>query len=443
MIGSDASLLQLRAPRALDAEVRPPGSKSLTNRALLLAALARGRTRLSGLLIADDTRRMRTCLERLGVSILEADPTTLEVDGCAGVFAPPTGNGPLFAGSAGTVARFLTAVLAAKPGGTTHAIELDASPQMRARPMGQLLDALREQGADIRCLGSEGHLPIAIGSSSSLRGGEVAFSRPASSQIVSAMLLAAGLSEKPTHVILREGTPARPYVDMTIRVLEHFGGRARWEGSEGIAVEPRALTARDYAVEPDASSASYFLALAAIHGGEVAIRDLGSRSLQGDAAFYRVLQRMGADVEQTETTTRIRGSGRLRGVEVDMGEMPDMTLTLAVAALFADGSTTIRGVEVLRHHETDRLAAVTCELRKLGAVVEERADGLRIEPPSAGLKPGISIDTYDDHRMAMAFAMVGDVAICNPGCVAKTFPDYFAELGRLGMLAAGPDRVGP
>jgi 3-phosphoshikimate 1-carboxyvinyltransferase len=443
MKGNDASLLQLKAPSALDGEVCPPGSKSLTNRALLLAALARGRTRLSGLLIADDTRRMRTCLERLGVSILERGPTTLEVDGCGGAFARPTGDGPLFAGSAGTVARFLTAVLAAQPAGTREAVELDASSQMRARPMGQLLDALRERGANIRCLGAEGYLPIAIGPNSSLCGGEVTFSRPASSQIVSAMLLAASLSEKPTRVILREGTPARPYVDMTIRVLEHFGGCVGWEGADVIVVEPRALMARDYAVEPDASSASYFLGLAAIHGGEVVIRGLGSHSLQGDAGFYRVLERMGADVEQTETITRVRGCGRLRGVEVDMGEMPDMTLTLAVAALFAAGSTKIRGVEVLRHHETDRLAAATCELRKLGATVEERADGLWIDPPNAGLKLGVSIDSYDDHRMAMAFSMVGNVAIRDPGCVAKTFPDYFEQLERFGMVATAPDRVDP
>jgi 3-phosphoshikimate 1-carboxyvinyltransferase len=443
MTGYDTSLLQLKAPTALDVEVCPPGSKSLTNRALLLAALAQGRTRLSGLLIADDTRSMRTCLERLGVSVLETDPTTLEVAGCAGAFAPPTGDGPLFAGSAGTIARFLTAVLAAKPGATREAVELDASAQMRARPMGQLLDALREQGADIRCLGAEGQLPIAIGPDSSLRGGELAISRPASSQIVSALLLAAALSEKPTRVILREGTPARPYVDMTIRVLEHFGGCVRWESAEVITVEPRGLMARDYVVEPDASSASYFLGLAAIHGGEVTIRDLGSHSLQGDAGFCRVLERMGANVEQTEKITRVRGSGRLRGVEVDLGEMPDMALTLAVAALFAEGSTAIRGVEVLRHHETDRLAAATRELRKLGATVKERADGLLIEPPIAELKPGISIDTYDDHRMAMAFSMVGDVAIRDPDCVAKTFPDYFGELERLGMLAITPDRVDP
>jgi len=442
MTGIDASSLQLKAPPALDAQVRPPGSKSLANRALLLAGLARGRSRLSGMLVADDTRNMRICLERLGVSVLELDPTTYEVSGRAGVFAPPSGEGALSAGSAGTVARFLCAVLAAKPGNCAEALELDGSEQMRARPMGQLLDALRGQGAEIRCLGTEGHLPVAIGPDSSLRGGEVAFSRPASSQIVSAMLLAAALSEEPTRVILREGTPARPYVDMTIRVLEHFGGCARWESQQVLAVEPRALSARDYAVEPDASSASYFLGLAAIHGGQVVVQGLGSESLQGDAAFYRVLERMGAEVEQSAALTRVRGRGRLRGIDIDMAEMPDMTLTLAVAALFAEGRTAIRGVEVLRHHESDRLAAATRELRKLGATVEERADGLLIEPPKAGLKRGVSIDTYDDHRMAMAFSMVGDVAIRNPGCVAKTFPDYFDELGRLGMLAGAADRGG-
>ena len=444
MEGNDASLLQLKAPSALDGEVCPPGSKSLTNRALLLAALARGRTRLSGLLIADDTRRMRTCLERLGVSILERGPTTLEVDGCGGAFARPTGDGPLFAGSAGTVARFLTAALAAQPAGTREAVELDASSQMRARPMGQLLDALRERGANIRCLGAEGYLPIAIGPQlvTSRRRGDV-FRAPLRHKSSLRCYWPPAFPKKPTRVILREGTPARPYVDMTIRVLEHFGGCVGWEGADVIVVEPRALMAQDYAVEPDASSASYFLGLAAIHGGEVVIRGLGSHSLQGDAGFYRVLERMGADVEQTETITRVRGCGRLRGVEVDMGEMPDMTLTLAVAALFAAGSTKIRGVEVLRHHETDRLAAATCELRKLGATVEERADGLRIDPPNAGLKLGVSIDSYDDHRMAMAFSMVGNVAIRDPGCVAKTFPDYFEQLERFGMVATAPDRVDP
>jgi 3-phosphoshikimate 1-carboxyvinyltransferase len=220
---------------------------------------------------------------------------------------------------------------------------------------------------------------------------------------------------------------------MTIRVLEHFGGCARWDGEDTIVIEPRPLIARDYAVEPDASSASYFLTLAAIHGGTVQIPGLGTDSLQGDAQFCQVLSRMGAKVDQAETSTRVSSGGRLQGIDIDLSSMPDMSLTLAVAAVFATGTTTIGGVEVLRHHETDRLAAAARELRKLGAAVDERPDGLRIDPPESGVNVGVEIDTYEDHRMAMAFSMIGDVVIRNPACVAKTFPGYFEVLGGLGM----------
>ncbi|MGE4606701.1 MAG: 3-phosphoshikimate 1-carboxyvinyltransferase [Myxococcota bacterium] len=428
--------VRLRRPPKLNEWLQPPGSKSLTNRALLLAALARGRCRLRGVLVAEDSRRMRSCLERLGVWVIEVDESTFDVEGRCGTFAAPSGSGPLFAGSAGTVGRFLTAVLAAAPGNTDTAIEVDAAPQMRERPMGQLLDALRQQGAGIRCLGEDGRLPVEISAGSQLRGGEVVFSRPASSQLISAMVLAANFSQQPTRLVLREGTPSRPYVDMTLRVLEHFGGCARWdaENENEIAIEPRVLAAREYLVEPDASSASYFLGLAAIHGGDVAIAGLGTGSAQGDTRFCEVLERMGASVDQTSESTRVRGVGRLAGIDINLTDMPDMSLTLAVAALFAEGPTTIRGVEILRHHETDRLAAAAAELRKLGATVEELTDGFHIEPPPNGPKSGVGIDTYDDHRMAMAFSMVGDVEIRNPGCVAKTFPGYFDRLAKLGMV---------
>jgi 3-phosphoshikimate 1-carboxyvinyltransferase len=432
---SVTAAVRLTRPPALDAEVRPPGSKSLTNRALLLAALARGRTRLTGLLVAEDSRRMRACLERLGVWVLDVDATSFDVEGRAGTFAAPSGAGPLFAGAAGTVSRFLTAALAARPGNSPDPIEVDAAPQMRERPMGQLLDALRHQGAVIHCLGEDGHLPVSIEPVSVLGGGEIRLERPASSQLVSALVIAGTLAQGTTRISLSEGTPARPYVDMTIRVLQHFGGRADWEDEDVIAIEPGLLVARDYAIEPDASSASYFLALAAIHGGSVRIPGLGAASVQGDAGFCRVLESMGARVEQSENSTTLATQGRLRGVDVDLADMPDMSLTLAVSALFAEGPTTIRGVEVLRHHETDRLDAATTELRKLGAEVEQREDGWRITPPPSGPKAGVAIDTYDDHRMAMAFSLVGDVEIRGPGCVAKTFPCYFEELERLGMVA--------
>lgn len=423
--------LFLSKPPPLDAEVRPPGSKSLSNRALLLAGLARGRTELTGLLDAEDTSHMRTCLERLGVSVLEHAATHFEVEGRAGTFAPIANDAPLFAGSAGTVARFLTAVLAAAPGNQEGPIAIDASAQMRARPMAQLLDALSEQGAKLACLGEAGHLPVEVAAHSSLRGGLVSFARPASSQLVSALVLAGNFARAPLRIVLREGTPARPYVDMTLRLLAHFGGRAQWEGSDAIAIEPTRLVAHDYDVEPDASSASYFLTMAAIHGGRVRIPGLGSASAQGDAAFFRVLERMGARVQQTGDATQVDGQGALVGIDVDLSDMPDMALTLAVAALFAKGATTIRGVEILRHHETDRLAAAVTELRKLGARVDERDDGLHIEPPAEGLRRAVAIDTYEDHRMAMAFGMVGDVEIRDPGCVAKTFPSYFDELAKL------------
>lgn len=431
---SRVSAIRLSPPTALDAEVRPPGSKSLSNRALLLAGVASGTTRVSGVLLADDTRSMRSCLERLGVRFADDpnDPTTLSVTS-TGCFETPSDPAPLFAGAAGTVARFLTAVLAAKPPTAGSDLVLDAAEQMRRRPMEQLLDALRAQGAELRCVGEEGHLPVAIAPSSALRGGEIVLDRPASSQLVSALVLAASLAHGPTRIELREGTPARPYVDMTLRVLEHFGGNARWlaDAPDTLSIEPSHLTARDYAVEPDASSASYFLALAAIHGGRVRIPGLGRGSVQGDAQFFRILERMGARVSQSDSQTIAAGEGGLVGADLDLTDMPDMALTAAVVALYAQGRTTIRGVEVLRHHETDRLAAGSRELRKLGARVEERDDGFTIEPPAGGPLAGVSIETYDDHRMAMAFSLVGAVTICDPACVEKTFPSYFEVLSTL------------
>jgi 3-phosphoshikimate 1-carboxyvinyltransferase len=416
----------------LDLSARPPGSKSISNRALLLAAVADGRSILRGMLDAEDTQVMRACLGQLGVRV-ETNGDAWTVDGLGEQFgASIDGPAPLFVATAGTAARFLTATIAATAG---PAVQIDGSPRMRQRPMAQLLGALQREGIAFEFQASEGFLPFRIPArGQAWAGGTLSLSRPDSSQFVSALVFAATRASRPARIELTQGTPARPYVEMTLAMVEQFGGRAGWEATDVIRVEPAPLLGRDYTVEPDASAASYFLALAAIHGGRVVIPTLGAESLQGDAGFCRVLERMGARVEQGAKETSLENAP-LHGIEVDLSDMPDMTLTAAVVSLFAQGPTRIRGVEILRHHESDRLAAGATELRKLGAEVEELEDGLAIVPPPSGPARGVAIDTYDDHRMAMAFATVGDVVINDPACVGKTFPGYFERLAALGMIA--------
>ncbi len=428
---SMASCIELRRPHDLDWTLPVPGSKSITNRALLFAALASDESVLTGWLDADDTRHMRHALQELGVVTRENDGA-LHVAGAGGRFETSESEVELYVGTAGTVARLLLAAVAASP----VRARLDGTPRMRERPMAMLLEGLVGQGVELEHLGEPGFLPVRLGPATQpLPGGEVRLSRPASSQFVSGLVVAAALAEAPTRIVLEQGTPARPYVDMTLSCLRSFGGRARWDG-DTIVVTPAALRGREYEIEPDASAASYPLTLAAIHGGRASVA-LGSDSMQGDARFAAVLGRLGAHVSQSATRTRVVGGSPLRGGTFDLTDMPDMTLTLAVAALFADGPTDIHGVEILRHHESDRLAVAATELRKLGATVEERPDGLHIEPPSTGPRPGVEIDTYDDHRVAMAFAMVGDVRIRDPQCVGKTYPEYFNHLDQAGMVA-GP-----
>lgn len=417
-------------PGPVAATLTPPGSKSLTNRALILAALARGTSVLRGCLDSEDTRAMLGAVARFGLAHSLADAnTTVTLAGNGGplraIDDPFT---PIDVATAGTAARFLTAVLAASP----LICRVDGSARMRERPMEGLLQALREQGADIRGLGqSDESLPVEI-HGASLRGGDIRLQRPPSSQFISALVLAAALAARPTRIILERGTPARPYVDMTLDVLNKFGGAARWSDADEISIEPTELHAITYAVEPDASAASYLLALPAIYGGSVTIADIGSDSVQGDADFCTVLDRMGAHVLRTPDHTTVTGTGGLRGVYLDLSAMPDMTLTAAVLALHARGRTMISGVDILRHHESDRLAAAATELRKLGAEVTELTDGLVIDPPTAPNK-NVAIDTYLDHRMAMAFSLAGHVEIRDPACVGKTYPDFFAVLAKLGM----------
>ena len=425
---SSPSAITLRPPQPLDLRAKIPGSKSLTNRVLLLAALAEGRSEIAGWLDAEDTRLMLAALRELGVAITGDVDTPLSI---TGGFAPTRDPVAIDVGTAGTVARFLLAVLAGSPG----RYELDGSARMRERPMDTLVAALRDRGARITARGQPDALPLAI-EGTRLHGGEIRLARPASSQFVSGLVFAALLADAPTRIVLEQGTPARPYVDMTLATIAAFGGHAAWRGEDAIEVTPTTLAARHHVVEPDASAASYFLAMAAIWGGRCRIDALGRTSLQGDAAFAHVLAKMGAKVEQDDDATVVEGTGELRGGTFDLADMPDMTLTLATVALFAKGPTRIEGVGILRHHESDRLAAVATELRKLGANVQVEDDAIVVHPPSAGPERGVAVDTWSDHRMAMALSLVGDVVILAPGVVAKTFPAYFNQLDDLGMVVA-------
>lgn len=423
--------IRVRPPSGpLHALLTPPGSKSLTNRALILAAMSHGTSTLHGCLDSEDTQVMRAALRRCGLRVdADADATLVVVEGAGGPLRGVDDPArPIDVATAGTAARFLTAVLAASP----LACVVDGSARMRERPMEGLLHALRAQGAGIRCLGADDLLPAEV-RGARLRGGELRLPRPPSSQFISALLIAAPLAQTATRIVLEQGTPARPYVDMTLACLRDFGADARWLERDVLEVSPAALRARDYLVEPDASAATYLLALPAIYGGEVRVPGLGAASLQGDARFHEVLERMGAAVEQGPDYTLVRGTGALHGADLDLADMPDTTLTAAALALHAAGPTRIRGVEVLRHHESDRIAAGAAELRKLGAEVVEHEDGLDITPP-ARPREGAAIDTYKDHRMAMAFSLAGRVTIRDPACVAKTFPRYFEVLADLGMI---------
>ncbi len=424
--------LPLHPPTApLDARVQPPGSKSITNRALLCAALATGRSTLTGALVADDTLAMRGVLAGLGVAVaVQDDGTTLVVEGCGGRPAPAAQ--PLNGNSAGTVARFLPPLLTLGSGTYT----LDGSEQMRARPLGAGIEALRALGASVEDAGSPGHLPIAVtGAAGKLRD-RVSLRADVSSQYTSGLLLSAPCFEHGLVVDVEGEVVSRPYLDMTVAVMEAFGARVVVEGTRWT-VHPGGYVAADYLIEPDASAASYFFAAAAISGGRVVVPGLGTRSLQGDLGFVRVLARMGCEVDVRAEETEVRG-GALTGVEVDMRHLSDTAQTLAVVAPFASGPTRITGIGFIRKKESDRVGAVATELRRAGIEVEEEPDGLLVHP---GVPQAARVATYEDHRMAMSFALLAlrteGIEIEDPGCVAKTYPGYFADLERVTGVRSG------
>ncbi len=415
--------------RRIDAVDRPvagtvvvPGSKSITNRALLCAALADGVSGLTGALVAEDATAMIEAVTALGASVEVRDGgRTLSVAGNGGRL--PHDAIALYANQAATVGRFITAVAAAG----TAAVTIDADPQLRARPIAPLFDALRELGAQVR--DTRGFLPVTV--IGPARGGSVTVPAGISSQFISALLLAGPLFGKGVQVQLEGTQVSTGYIALTAAVMRKFGvAPALYPAA--CAVAPGAYQAADYSIEPDASAGSYFWAAAAMTGGSVRIDNIGKASHQADLRLVRILEMMGAEVEMTASSTEVRGVGPLEGVDVDMSDCSDMVPTLAVVAAAARTPTTIRGVAFIRKKETDRVAVSARELRRCGVTVEEFEDGLTIYP---GPRKGAVIDPAGDHRMAMAFAVLGLVtpgmSIDDPGCVGKTFPDFWDVLDRL------------
>ena len=432
---SDVAIAPVREP--FRATLTPPGSKSLTNRALVLAALADGLCEVSNVLVADDTEVMLASLDRLRVPLdIDRDAGTVRVRGRGGRIE--TDAAELFCGNSGTTIRFLTALCALGHGRFT----LDGVPRMRQRPMGTLTTVLRSLGARVtHPAGAEGFPPVRI-EADGLAGGTVHYGSEVSSQYLSAILMVAPYARTEIHVELARVQTSWPYVAMTMQLMARFGVTPRLltdpcttEPTE-IVVPRGRYTPTRYRVEPDASSASYFLAAAAIMpGAGVTIDGLGATSLQGDVRFADVLRRMGAVVTLGPDTVSVTGTAALAGVDVDLAGMPDMAQTLAVVALFARGSTRMRGLHTLRVKETDRIAALSTELKKLGAAVAVADDTVTVTPPEPRTLAGACIDTYDDHRMAMSFALAGTrvpgVTIRDAQCVSKTYPRFFEDLARV------------
>lgn len=414
-----------------------PGSKSLSNRILLLSALADGETEATRVLDSEDTEVMLSALRTLGVGVRGSPGPrgSVWIAGRGGALDAPSRPVALSLGNAGTAMRPLTAVLAAGHGDFT----LSGAPRMHERPIGDLLHGLRQLGARVTCLEREGYPPLRL-EAAGLAGGTARISGATSSQFLSALLMAAPLAGGPVTLEITDRLVSEPYVDMTLALMARFGAvverpaplRFEIAAPRGYRSPGRVL------VEGDASSASYFLAGAAITGGKVRVEGCGSDSLQGDARFAEVLARMGAHARFEPAAIEVEGGGRLAGIDADLTAMPDAAMTLAVASLFAQGPTTVRGIGNWRVKETDRMAAVAAELGKLGARTEIGADSLTVHPP-ARIRAA-SIATYDDHRMAMAFSLAAcggeRVVIENPACVAKTFPEYFEELAHLTVPAS-------
>jgi 3-phosphoshikimate 1-carboxyvinyltransferase len=430
--------LTVKPIKSLDGTVTLPGSKSLSNRCLLLAALSEGKTRVNNLLDSDDIRYMLQALEQLAVPVERHSDDSVTVTGKAGPINSPTPEKvcELFLGNAGTAMRPLAAALCMGKG----KFLLDGVSRMRERPIADLVDGLKQLGADVSCVEESGCPPVTI-NANGLQGGCASISGKMSSQFLSSLLMAAPLVDGDINISIKDELISAPYVALTIGLMKKFGVNVDIEGdmdgapSFKIASSEKYISPKSILVEGDASSASYFVAGAAITGGTVTVRGCGSESVQGDVAFANVMEQMGATITwapESITVTR-DPSVKLKGVDVDCGKIPDAAMTLAVAALFAEGPTTIRNVYSWRLKETERMKAIVAECTKLGAIVEEFEDYCIIHPPKDNIiNDNVLIETYDDHRMAMTFSLAAcggvSVIINDPGCTGKTFPTYFEML---------------
>ena len=440
--------LHLKAASKASGTIKLPGSKSISNRTLLLAALSEGVTEIRDLLVSDDTARMLEALQTLGVKLEKVNETDWIVHGCNGNF--PNKNANLFLGNAGTAFRPLTAALAFSGG---H-YEVFGVPRMHERPIGDLVDALRQVGANIEYAGNEGYPPLRISPVSKdgliakvinfilrlfkiKRNKAIKIRGDVSSQFLTALLMALPLAGKQAVIEVVGELISKPYIEITLNLMAKFGVQVQREGWQRFTISANANyhSIKRVNVEGDASSASYFLAAGAIAiDGRCYVYGIGENSIQGDVRFCDALRQMGTTIEFSDLTIESINNGLLKAIDLDCNHIPDAAMTLAILALFAEGTTTLRNIASWRVKETDRISAMATEMRKVGAIVEEGADYIKITPP-AKLTPNAVIDTYDDHRMAMCFSLVSlggvPITINDPGCVAKTFPNYFEEFAKI------------
>ena len=417
----------------VEGEIQLPGSKSLTNRALLLSALAKGTTKLSNLLDSDDSRYMRNALQALGVKLhFNDDFTECEVQGAEGHFNWQSGLA-LYLGNAGTAMRMLTAALCLK-GETKAEVVLTGEERMKARPIAHLVEALQQAGADIQYFESQGYPPLVI-KNTGLKGGKVQINGSISSQYLTALLIVAPFVDSQLEIEVVGDFVSKPYIEMTIAMMKDFGVEVQWLSEKSFLVSGNQIyrSPGSYTVEGDASAASYFLAAGAIKG-KVKVKGIGKNSVQGDRKFADILEKMGAKITYGDNFIQAE-KGNLQGFDLDLNAIPDAAMTFAMTALFAQGETVIRNIYNWRVKETDRLYAMATELRKIGATVEEGKDYIRVQPLKLADFKEAEIETYNDHRIAMCFALIAlsntAVTILDPRCTHKTFPQFFTEFNKI------------